>query len=89
MLCIISKAKAVESSKELRKIIIHSIPMPHPTISLRYSAVPFPFRHTFVSLAPHRRLPRKMHSPSLLAGGNQLVQVVHIGDLARRLAATA
>ena len=63
--------------------------MPHQTISLRYCAILSPIRHTFVSLAPHRRLPRKMYSPSLLAGGNQLVQVVHIGDLAGRPAATA
>lgn len=63
--------------------------MPHQTILLPYCTILCPIRHTLESLPPYRRLPRKMHSPSLLAGGDQLVQVVHIGDLARRLAATA
>ena len=76
------------NTKELEMIIFYFSP---PNKLFRYNAalLSFPIRHTFVSLAPLSHLPRKMYGTISLAGGKQLMQVVHIGDLARGYAATA
>ena len=44
---------------------------------------------TFITLPPPLIPLSKMCGPLLLTGSNQLVQVVHIGDLARGFAAAA